>query len=433
MTNRFYGDFDYEHLHPSSKRSESDLRNPFQVDRDRVLFSNAFRQLQSKTQVFQSGEYDFYRTRLTHTIEVARIARSIAEYLNLSCERLRSDFFIDPDLVEAVGLAHDLGHPPFGHIGERKLNELMRDQGGFEGNAQTLRILTRLIYARPKEPKGMNPTRAFIDGVLKYKALYSELRNDVDGRLVYPANHFLYDEQEPFRSFVFGEQGLPESIRGKDFNSVKSIECQIMDWADDTAYSLHDIVDGIKAGFITPDRLREWGEEHERSLSDNQLQVLERLIEETRKGGFEPMASVRIGQFIHACSLQPCEGPLGGQTNRYRFKLTVERPVNDVCQLHKRIAIDLIFKSAPLQEIEFKGGRILEKLFRGYVDHGLGRHARSLNIIPEPFSAWLRNATREDERLRLVCDLLSGMTDGQALRAYRRLFEPEFGPLTDYH
>lgn len=433
MANRFYGDFDYEHLNPSSKRSESDLRNPFQVDRDRVLFSNAFRQLQSKTQVFQSGEYDFYRTRLTHTIEVARIARSIAEYLNLSCDRLRSDFFIDPDLVEAVGLAHDLGHPPFGHIGERKLNELMRDQGGFEGNAQTLRILTRLIYARPKEPKGMNPTRAFIDGVLKYKALYSELRNDVDGRLVYPANHFLYDDQAPFRSFVFGEQGPPKDLQGLKFNEVKSIECQIMDWADDTAYSLHDIVDGIKARFITPDRLREWGDDNQDKLNDYQLQVLENLIEETRKGGFEPMASVRIGEFIHACTLQPCDGPLAPQTNRYRFKLSVERSVNDVCQLHKRIAIDLIFKSAPLQEIEFKGGRILEKLFSGYVDHGLGRHARSLHIIPEPFSAWLRNATREEERLRLICDLLSGMTDGQALRAYRRLFEPEFGSLTDYH
>lgn len=433
MGNRFYGEFDYEHLHPTSRRSESDLRTPFQVDRDRILFSNAFRQLQSKTQVFQSGEYDFYRTRLTHTIEVARIARSIAEYLNLSCERLRDDFFIDPDLVEAVGLAHDLGHPPFGHIGERKLNEMMRDQGGFEGNAQTLRILTRLIYARPKEPKGMNPTRAFLDGVLKYKALYSELRNDVDGRLVYPANHFLYDDQASFRNFVFGEEGLPANAVGSDFNSIKSIECQIMDWADDTAYSLHDIVDGIKARFITPDRLREWGDEHQTSLSDYQLQVLESLIEETRKGGFEPMASVRIGEFIHACSIEPSDGPLATQTNRYRFRLKVDRPVNEVCQLHKRIAIDLIFKSAPLQEIEFKGGRILEKLFRGYVDHGLGRHARSLHIVPEPYSAWLRNATREDERLRLICDLLSGMTDGQALRAYRRLFEPEFGALTDYH
>lgn len=433
MTNRFYGDFDYEHLHPTSKRSESDLRTPFQVDRDRILFSNAFRQLQSKTQVFQSGEYDFYRTRLTHTIEVARIARSIAEYLNLSCDRLRSDFFIDPDLVEAVGLAHDLGHPPFGHIGERKLNELMRDQGGFEGNAQTLRILTRLIYARPKEPKGMNPTRAFIDGVLKYKALYSELRNDIDGRLVYPANHFLYDDQASYRDFVFGDEGLPTGIQGESFNAIKSIECQVMDWADDTAYSLHDIVDGIKARFITPDRLREWGDEHQGSLSDYQLQVLESLIEETRKGGFEPMASVRIGEFIHACSIVPSDGPLSARTNRYRFRLKVDRPVNEVCQLHKRIAIDLIFKSAPLQEIEFKGGRILEKLFHGYVDHGLGRHARSLRIVPEPYSAWLRNASREHERLRLICDLLSGMTDGQALRAYRRLFEPEFGALTDYH
>lgn len=434
MDNRFYGEFDYEHLQPGGRRSESDLRNPFQVDRDRVLFSSAFRQLQSKTQVFQSGEYDFYRTRLTHTIEVARIARSIAEHLNLSSDRMRSDFHIDPDLVEAVGLAHDLGHPPFGHIGERKLNELMRDQGGFEGNAQTLRILTQLIYARPREPTGMNPTRAFLDGVLKYKALYSERRREVEGQLVYPSNHFLYDDQADLRRFVFGkESDLQEAVKGEAFNEIKSIECQIMDWADDTAYSLHDIVDGIKARFITPDRLRDWGDEHEETLSDYQRKILEDLIAEIRKGGFEPMASMRIGEFIHACTLVPRDHPLGTTTNRYRFNLRIDRSVHDVCKLHKRIAIDLIFKSAPLQEIEFKGGRILEKLFNGYVNHGLGRQARSLQIIPEPYSAWLRNASREEQRLRLICDLLSGMTDGQALRAYRRLFEPEFGSLTDYH
>jgi dGTPase len=301
MENRFYGEFDFAHL--PGKRPENDHRTPFQIDRDRVLFSSAFRQLQSKTQVFQSGEYDFYRTRLTHTIEVARIARSIAEYLNQTSDRLRPDFQLDPDLVEAVGLAHDLGHPPFGHIGERKLNELMGPFGGFEGNAQTLRILTKLIYARPNRPSGMKPTRAFLDGILKYKALHKEHPASGTETKEFPDNHFLYDDQAELRDFVFDGTAL-DSLGPEQLNSLKSIECQIMDWADDTAYSLHDIVDGIKAGFITPDTLRKWADALD-DLSSYQLQTLDDLVDEIRSGGYEPRTSVWIGQFIQACRLVP--------------------------------------------------------------------------------------------------------------------------------
>jgi dGTPase len=122
--NTFYNDFDLERF-PNTPVAESDYRNAFQIERDRIIFSYPFRRLQSKTQVFQSGEYDFYRTRLTHSIEVAKIGRSICEYLRASSDQLNDSFYIDADLTEAVGLAHDMGHPPFGHIGERKLNEMM--------------------------------------------------------------------------------------------------------------------------------------------------------------------------------------------------------------------------------------------------------------------------------------------------------------------
>jgi dGTPase len=146
--NNFYGDFDLETL--PGKRPVGDHRSPFAIDRDRVVFSYAFRRLQSKTQVFQSGEFDFYRTRLTHSMEVARIGRSICDYLEHSSPLLHKNHYLDPDLTEGICLAHDLGHPPFGHIGERKLNEMMGPYGGFEGNGQTLRIITKLIYAREK-------------------------------------------------------------------------------------------------------------------------------------------------------------------------------------------------------------------------------------------------------------------------------------------
>jgi len=123
MGNRFYTSFDLERMRPS--KGVDEYRSSFQIDRDRVLYTPTFRKLQSKTQVFWSGEYDFYRTRLTHSLEVAQIGRSICSYLNQTSGLLGEDFFIDSDLVEAICLSHDLGHPPFGHAGEKTLNSLM--------------------------------------------------------------------------------------------------------------------------------------------------------------------------------------------------------------------------------------------------------------------------------------------------------------------
>ena len=185
MKNSFYTDFDFERLRKSQRE---DYRTPFQIDRDRIIHSSEFRRLQGKTQVFLPGEYDFYRTRLTHSIEVSQIGRSICAYLFESNKELfNKNFFIDPDLVESACLAHDLGHPPFGHAGERTLHNLMKPYGGFEGNAQTLRLITEIFYRTDEDRRGLNPTRAFIDSILKYKSLYSDLDN--------PENHFIYDYQ----------------------------------------------------------------------------------------------------------------------------------------------------------------------------------------------------------------------------------------------
>lgn len=424
MSNRFYGAFDFE-LVESRPGKEADHRSPFQVDRDRVIFSQPFRRLQSKTQVFQSGEYDFYRTRLTHTIEVARIARSITEYLNARSERLRPDFHLDADLVEAVGLAHDLGHPPFGHIGERKLNQLMQTHGGFEGNAQTLRILTRLIYPRRDKPHGMRSTRAFLDGVLKYKTLHRDATCEVGGRVVYPRNHFIYNEQEPIRDFVFAGAPVVGPI-----DAVKSIECQIMDWADDTAYSLHDIVDGVQARFISPEAIEDW-RSRQGDLTSLQEQKLSELLESIREGFYEPRIGQRVGEYIRACRLEKADTPLSGQTNRHRFKLRIDEPIAQECTLYKRIAVDLIFRSAPLQQIEFKGGHLLEGLFQAYVDNYIAPEGDPLAILPPEVHRWIEGLERPSERYRLICDHLSAMTDSEALRMHRRLFDADFASIAD--
>src|SRR5277367_1720649 len=154
MAADFYRDFDTKYLDDSFNRERTpDYRTVFHQDRDRIMFSPAFRRLQAKTQVFQAGEYDFYRTRLTHSLEVSRIAESIAIWLR----RAHPEVQVDLHLLEGICLAHDIGHPPFGHAGERVLNELMKPFGGFEGNAQTLRILTQTIYSRTEGRGGMTP------------------------------------------------------------------------------------------------------------------------------------------------------------------------------------------------------------------------------------------------------------------------------------
>src|SRR5271170_796789 len=177
MSDDFYGAFDREYLRNDANAArKQDYRSVFHQDRDRLMFTPSFRRLQAKTQVFQAGEYDFYRTRLTHSLEVSRIAESIAIWLRVASPEVQ----VDLHLLEGICLAHDIGHPPFGHAGERVLNTLMKPFGGFEGNAQTLRILTRTIYSDGPKRSGMSPSRALLDGILKYKRLYRDRGADTN-------------------------------------------------------------------------------------------------------------------------------------------------------------------------------------------------------------------------------------------------------------
>jgi dGTPase len=421
----FYTPFDL--VHYPEPRSTHDHRNAFQVDRDRVLFSDAFRKLQSKTQVFQSGEYDFYRTRLTHTIEVARIGRSICEFLNSSSELLKCNSWeIDPDLVEGIGLAHDLGHPPFGHIGERVLNDLMAPVGGFEGNAQTALILTELIYTRKSGALGMQPTRAFLDGVLKYKATFSECTVTSNNKPQYPNNHFIYDTQRELRDFVIPSVCMDST---DELNRFKSIECQIMDWADDTAYSIHDIADGIRAGFLTVQNIRRWAETQ--SLSTDEAIPLQKLCQNMEQDAHEPRMERRISSYISSCRLVSVESPLDGLTRRHSFKLEIPENVKLECALFKKMAFDLIFKSIHLQQIEFKGRFLLSRLFEAIKQEYVVSERGSLLLLPEPFSGWIRNESNAAIRQRLICNYLSSLTDAQAIRLYQRLFQADYGSISD--
>lgn len=419
MKNTFYNDFDYECV--ETQRS-SDYRSPFERDRDRIIHTSAFRRLQAKTQVFLAGEYDFYRTRLTHSLEVAQIGRAVCNYLRRTSPLLSDSFFIDSDLVEAVCLAHDLGHPPFGHAGERTLNNVMKEYGGFEGNAQSLRLLTEIIYSEHERRKGMNPTRAFLDGVLKYKTLYRQYQN--------PDHHFLYDDQERFLQFVFGGQTIPNELTpGKTLNKFRSIECQIMDWADDTAYSLNDVADGIRSGFITISTIEHWATEH--SLSPEESKQVNNLCSAISSGDVEHALGKKIGRFISACTIKETKNFLSETTNRYRFSLEVDLTVRKESELYKRMALNIVFQSPQLQQLEYKGDFILRKIFSALKENYLNNSSRNMHLLSRNVERQITETAAIQQRARLLCDQISGMTDGFAVRTFKRLFEPEFGSLAD--
>lgn len=415
--NRFYNDFDREcYADAFNAPRKGDYRSLFAQDRDRILFTNSFRRLQAKTQVFQAGEYDFYRTRLTHSLEVSVIAKSICSHLADGSNWFAPDFQIDTDLVEAICLAHDIGHPPFGHAGERILNDLMAHYGGFEGNAQSLRILTRTIYS---SARGMSPSRALLDGILKYKRLHRD-RGDSH-------NHFIYDDQEPFLDFCFGME-RPASEFKIDF---KSIECQIMDTADDIAYSCCDIIDGVRARFLTLEKLLAWGESPAAKLTDLQRQKFDTLIEKIKRGHLDGSMSKIIGELVASTSLVETKNFMSARSHRYGFKLVLAPERAEEIELYKKLSGTFVFGSPALHQIEFKGGQLLRRIAAAFEENYIAAERSKIRLVPNVLHDQLQQTASKAERARLVCDYISGMTDAYAVRTYKRLFDPDYGSISE--
>ena len=224
-----YSEFDRERFEPEQRKNNS-RRGEFARDRARVLHSSALRRLGAKTQVLSPSSGDFVRTRLTHSLEVAQVGREMAAELSL-----------DPDIVDMACLAHDLGHPPFGHNGETALNTWAQEIGGFEGNAQTLRLLTRIepkVFSASGDTRGLNLTRASLDATCKYPWSIDQAVREV----------------EASKSVKFGvyadDLAVFEWLRSGAPQRTKCIEAQVMDFADDVAYSVHDFEDAIVSGFV---------------------------------------------------------------------------------------------------------------------------------------------------------------------------------------
>ncbi|MBI5286512.1 MAG: deoxyguanosinetriphosphate triphosphohydrolase [Deltaproteobacteria bacterium] len=347
---------------------EHPFRTAFQRDRDRIIHCNAFRRLEYKTQVFVYHEGDHYRTRLTHTIEVAQIARTIARALNLN-----------EDLAEAIALAHDLGHPPFGHTGEKVLNHLMHDHGGFEHNLQGLRIVENLETRYPGF-EGLNLTWEVREGVAKHTSPHDR----------------------------------PEVLKEYEPERMPCLEAQIVDIADEIAYNNHDIDDGLASEMIDVNDLKEvelWQETYERVkrlhpeeglkihkcktiiqiINQQVTDLIEEILRRVEEHRVKSAEDIKNLGFPLACF-----GPDMERKNK-GLKAFLQKNLYE----HHRVI-----------RMADKANRILRHLFRVYIDDP--------RLLPPHVYADVEAVGKE----RLVCDYIAGMTDRFALEEYKKLFDP---------
>jgi dGTPase len=386
-------------------------RTPFQRDRARVLHSAAFRRLAVKTQVHTAGTDDFLRTRLTHSLEVAQIGREMGA--RLGC---------DPDVVDTAGLAHDLGHPPFGHNGETALDEVAQGCGGFEGNAQTLRVLTRLeakVVGPDGASVGLNLTRAALDAAGKYPWF----RSAGDRKFG------VYRDDAPV--FAWLRQGAPEPRR-------RCLEAQVMDWADDVAYSVHDVEDGIHGGYIRLPLLRDdWDERaalcadvaaaySDESASDLAA-VLDEVLEDPVLGplydydgshrslvALKHVTSVLTGRFVAAAVNATRARAGSGELSRYAADLVVPRRTRAECALLKGLALRYVLRR-PGADGRYQRQR---EIITGLV-HALT--LRAPQVLDPVFAPLWRAAPDDAARLRVVVDQVASLTDPAAIAWHQRL------------
>ncbi len=381
-------------------------RTPYQRDRARVLHSAAFRRLAAKTQVHTAGSDDFLRTRLTHSLEVAQISREMGA--RLGC---------DPDVVDVAGLAHDLGHPPFGHNGEAALDAVAGPCGGFEGNAQTLRVLTRL--EAKVDGAGLNLTRASLDAVSKYP-----WPRDDGGR-----KFGVYPDDLPVFGWV--RAGVPEPRR-------RCLEAQVMDWADDVAYSVHDVEDGIHGGYLLLELLIADADERAAlcadvagSYSDQPPDVLHVVLldllnddavapaarydgSHRAQAALKRMTSMLTGRFVAAAVAETMHRHGGGPLRRYAADLVVPQPVRDQCALLKGMALRYVMRPRAAEAWYAQQRQILTELVAALC-------RRAPEHLDPVFAPLWKSAADDAARLRVVVDQVASLTDPAAVAWHHRV------------
>ncbi|MBN2304529.1 MAG: deoxyguanosinetriphosphate triphosphohydrolase [Anaerolineae bacterium] len=347
---------------------EPEYRTAFQRDRDRILHTTAFRRLEYKTQVFVNYEGDYYRTRLTHTLEVAQIGRSLARALGAN-----------EDLVEAICLVHDIGHSPFGHSGEAILNKLMADHGGFDHNKQSLRIVTKLEWRYPKW-QGLNLTHELREGIVKHETEYDLTNSQAEG--------------------------FDPDLRG-------SLEAQITNMADELAYNAHDLDDGLRSGLLDPaelDDLEIW-----QMLKKNIGWDGQQFTEQIRHRLIRRLLGIEIDDVIQASGAMLASHNLPTPEALQRLPHNVVVHTEEQARINrdlKNFLYQKMYRHHRVVRMAVKAERVITEMFQTYVDE------------PGQLPPSVQQAIDQRGLHRAVTDYLAGMTDRYALQEWQRLFDP---------
>lgn len=417
MTSDGYNEHDKARLFPETGKQSSwsdgrmQARTPFARDRARVLHSAALRRLAGKTQVVGPAEPEVPRTRLTHSLEVAQISREMG--IALGC---------DPDIVDTAGLAHDIGHPPFGHNGEQALNDIALPCGGFEGNAQNLRILTRLepkVLVADNRSYGLNLTRACLDATIKYP---------------WPRK-----ENTPKFGVYADELAVFDWIRDTAPPHRKCLEAQVMDWADDVAYSVHDVEDGVLSGRISfsaladRDALAELAELATQNFSDQpmaavlaaadellRLPVIATLAVKDYDGSLGAQAALKaltstlVGRFVSAAITQTRLHYGQDPLRRYYAELHIPQTSSAEVALLKAVALRYVMRDPHRLAMQRAQRELISELATV-----LGERAPGA-LDPAFRPAW-HVAVDDNARLRVLVDQIASLTDAQAIAWHARL------------
>jgi dGTPase len=422
----------------AKKRFNSETADSqFQRDRARIIHSAAFRRLQSKTQVLGLGDSDFYRTRLTHSLEVAQIGSGICESLK---EKYKNNdiykWIPSLSLIESIGLCHDIGHPPFGHGGEVALNYSMLNYGGFEGNGQTLRIASKLGEYSPDH--GLDLTRRTQLGLIKYPASYSQLSKYQSTKEIsnigidnsHPPKCFLDDEIDIFNWILEGVDKddvkkfseIKKNEKEHDECVFKSFDTSIMELADDISYGVHDLEDALALRLVTYDM---WKIDVLDKICHLKNNAIVDSIDFYNKKLFSGIGKDRkhaisklIGYFISSVNVKTVSG---FQTELLKYNACIEPDVKIILKALKKFIFSRVIKSPEVQVLEYKGQQIILKLFEVL-------NTNPSRLLPRNvFELYEKSQNKE----RIICDYVSGMTDTYATKFYHKLYTPNIGSVFD--
>lgn len=434
------------------EKAPNDSRSAGDVDYGRVIHSSSFRRLQGKTQILNLGDSDFYRTRLTHSLEVAQIAGGLASQIKHCFPKHEAvNYLPEHNLIQAIACTHDLGHPPFGHGGEVALNYCMRENGGFEGNGQTLRILSKL--EKFSKDHGSDLTRETLLGVLKYPVSYTKVKNPLQTPKMIEKTSGIpildRSSSKPPKCYMDSEETVvdwilsPLSSDDRDLFQTytetadahykanhKSFACSIMDLADDISFGIHDMEDSIALRLVTKEQFHEYvPAEACQSFLDYLNSkypgkygndIYEELINQLFSDGNKRKHQInRILNFVIPSIEIDEKTDFTEPRLRYRAKLPED--VSVFVKALKQFIRERVILSPSVQHLEMKGQMMVISVFEVI-------KSDPKSFLPEDFYSLFKKAS---DPLRVICDYVAGMTDSHLLKTYERLFAPRMGSVFD--